>query len=227
MADWYYVKNGQKCGPVDTAALKQLAKTGQLQREDMIRREGMPNWVPASQQKGLFDLSRRTREPKPEGEVPTATAGQACPQGSAAGTPVTPLMVQHLLAVRPWVLFLSILGFIMCGIMCGLAGWAGLAMMASAVGGSRAEGFPLPVAAVGLGFLVLGGLYAAPAWLLYSYAAAIKRYRYSGSSGDMEAALRTQKSFWRFVGIVGIVMLSIYLLMLLYAIFRATWIAKL
>lgn len=53
MADWYWMKNGEKHGPVDTAHLKQLALTGQLQPTDTIWREGLPNWVPASKAKGL------------------------------------------------------------------------------------------------------------------------------------------------------------------------------
>ncbi len=205
MADWYYMKDGQKCGPVDTAALKHLAETGEFQPEDMIRREGMPNWVPASQEKGLF-----------EGGVLTAPAGQG-----PAATPITPLMAQHLLATRPWVLFLSILAFIGCGLLVA-AGLGMIAVGGLSLGGGGdffTRGRPLPWIVQGVTYLamalVMGGLYAAPAWLLCSYAAAIKRYRYSGRSGDMEAALRIQKSFWKFVGIMTIFVLALCLVVLL------------
>lgn len=63
MADWYWMRNGEKHGPVDTAGLKQLAQTGQLQPTDTIWREGLPNWVPASQANGLeFGASRSTHD---------------------------------------------------------------------------------------------------------------------------------------------------------------------
>ena len=55
MANWYYGKNGQQCGPVDTDALKHLAETGQLQPADLIWREGRQNWAPASGEEGLFE----------------------------------------------------------------------------------------------------------------------------------------------------------------------------
>ncbi len=122
--------------------------------------------------------------------------------------PVTRLMAQYLLATRPWVLFLSIMGFIGCGLMV----LAGLGMMVfGGLVGKQPAGFPLPMGAFGLICLVMAALYAAPAWLLFSYASAIKRYRHSGSSRAMEAALASQKSFWKFVGIVTIVVLAIYL----------------
>jgi TPR repeat protein len=63
MAEWYWRKDGQQHGPVDTAHLKQLARTGQLQPEDTIWREGLPNWVPASQANGLeFAANSRTED---------------------------------------------------------------------------------------------------------------------------------------------------------------------
>ena len=194
MANWYYVKNGQKCGPVDTNALKHLAETGQLQPADLIWREGMGNWVPASQEEGLF-----------EGGVPTA----------ATAPSITPLMAQHLLATRPWVLFLSIMGFIGCGFMV----LAGLGMIVfGGLGGSRPPEFAFPMAVFGLICLVLAGVYAVPAWLLLSYARAIQRYRHSASSRDMAAALGSQKSFWKFVGIMTVVVMSIYLVVGLIAL---------
>jgi hypothetical protein len=66
MADWYWMKDGERQGPMDTAHLKQLARTGQLQPTDPIWREGLPNWVPASKAKGLeFGHSQELHEPSP------------------------------------------------------------------------------------------------------------------------------------------------------------------
>jgi hypothetical protein len=54
MAEWFYQKNGVKAGPIDTATLKLLASSGQINPTDTIRRDAMDKWVPASQAKGLF-----------------------------------------------------------------------------------------------------------------------------------------------------------------------------
>src|SRR6266436_5484202 len=46
--NWYYVDAGKQAGPVDDAQLEALARTGQIQRETLVWREGMPEWQPYS-----------------------------------------------------------------------------------------------------------------------------------------------------------------------------------
>ena len=53
-AEWYYSKDGQQHGPVSASVLKNLAKTGNLLPTDLIWKEGMAEWKPASNIKGLF-----------------------------------------------------------------------------------------------------------------------------------------------------------------------------
>lgn len=55
MAEWYYsAGDGVQRGPVDSAALKRLAASGRLSPSDLIWREGMTEWAPASKVNGLF-----------------------------------------------------------------------------------------------------------------------------------------------------------------------------
>jgi GYF domain 2 len=56
MANWFYLTDGQPTGPVEPAALKQLATTGRLKLTDKVRREDMAEWFEAKQVKGLFAL---------------------------------------------------------------------------------------------------------------------------------------------------------------------------
>lgn len=51
---WYYARDNQQMGPVSSADLKRLAAAGQLSADDLIWREGMEEWAPASRVKGLF-----------------------------------------------------------------------------------------------------------------------------------------------------------------------------
>lgn len=51
---WYWAQGKQINGPIEAAGLKDLAQSGQLKSTDMIWREGLPNWLRASQAKGLF-----------------------------------------------------------------------------------------------------------------------------------------------------------------------------
>jgi len=51
---WFFTRNGQKSGPVTAPTLRQLAAAGNLSPTDMVWREGMSEWAPASRVKGLF-----------------------------------------------------------------------------------------------------------------------------------------------------------------------------
>jgi hypothetical protein len=55
MADeWYHAKGDQLAGPVSGKALKELARNGDLERADLVWKEGMEDWVVAERVTGLF-----------------------------------------------------------------------------------------------------------------------------------------------------------------------------
>jgi len=60
-AKWYYQKDGNEVGPVSGEDLQRLVAARQLTSDDLIRRDGMENWVPASKVAGLL----RPVKPKP------------------------------------------------------------------------------------------------------------------------------------------------------------------
>ncbi len=161
-----------------------------------------------------------TVQPNAAPNLPAVPSNPSSPLSSpsqGAVQPVTPLMAKYLLATGPWVRFLSVMGFIGCGLMV-VAALAMMAVGGLAGRGGRGPELPVPGAVLGLIYLVLAGLYMVPACLLSSYASAIKRYRYSAASGDVEAALKSQKSFWKFMGIMTIVVMSFYLVGILIAL---------
>ncbi len=53
-AEWYYLIDSEQVGPVEAVRLKELADSGFLKPTDLVWREGMPDWKPASQMKNLF-----------------------------------------------------------------------------------------------------------------------------------------------------------------------------
>ena len=63
MTQWFYMKDGLEVGPVDTSELKRIAACGQLSPSDMIWREGLEAWIPASKAKGLFPVVVLSRSP--------------------------------------------------------------------------------------------------------------------------------------------------------------------
>src|SRR5262245_20370939 len=54
--EWYYIKDGNRLGPVTGGQLKQMASAGQIQPGDLLWKNGLQNWVPASSVKGLFGV---------------------------------------------------------------------------------------------------------------------------------------------------------------------------
>ncbi|MEO8493663.1 MAG: DUF4339 domain-containing protein [Planctomycetota bacterium] len=76
---WYYARGESEQGPISSAQIKALAATGALRRDDLVWKEGMENWLPASDVDELFPQSnRKGKEP----EKKTA------PAAKENGTPV-------------------------------------------------------------------------------------------------------------------------------------------
>jgi hypothetical protein len=127
------------------------------------------------------------------------------PPGLPAGA-VTDLAVDMLRQTRPWVILLSIMSFLGAGFML-LAGllMVGVGLMAS--GPEKAI-----QAALGAFYIPFGAIYVYPGIKMWMYGSAIGRLLTSRSPGDLEAALKQQKHFWKFCGIAAIVMVVAYFL---------------
>jgi len=85
---WYYSSNGAQTGPVSADDLKSMLADGRVRPTDMVWREGMSDWVPASSVSELAVVA----------PVPTAAAPiQAAPQVGASPTPYqTPVAAQPM-----------------------------------------------------------------------------------------------------------------------------------
>lgn len=69
--EWYYALNGERSNsPVSSSQLKQMAAAGKLQPSDLVWKEGLPDWVPASSLKGLFAST-----PAPRSAAPPPSSG--------------------------------------------------------------------------------------------------------------------------------------------------------
>jgi hypothetical protein len=62
--EWHYLKGDEEFGPVSTSELKALASSGELSPADMLWKDGMDEWKPASGLKGLFPPVSSTPEPQ-------------------------------------------------------------------------------------------------------------------------------------------------------------------
>lgn len=108
-----------------------------------------------------------------------------------------------LLAAKPWIRYFSVLGFIGCGLLVIVGFCFGvLGVVSEAL---RASG-PL----LGLVYLGLAVVYLFPALYLHRCANALRDLAGNRRVEFAEAALSQQYKFWRFSGIVSIVMLFLY-----------------
>ena len=234
MSQWFYASNGGQMGPVDTAELKRLAGAGTVQPTSLVWRDGLSEWVQASKIKGLFGpaepagTSGVAEAGGPDTTVTEATTAAAEPYYDPAATPgypaasrvisyqgggvpvgVSARSMDFLRQTRPWVLFLSVLGFIVTGIMVLFGVGFGLLGMAGGGRGGVAMG-----AGMGLLYIAISAIYFFPALFLWRYGSRIGGLMAGGQLQDLENALEAQKSFWRFTGILMAVVIVLYVVVI-------------
>lgn len=137
--------------------------------------------------------------------------------GSTSGTStgvVPQEAITQLQGTKPWVRLIGVIMWIAVVLM--LLGGVGVAIAGVAGVGAAAQGQGGPQAAmmigmaVGYGFVAL--LYIYPTVKIWKYGTSIGRLVNSRSAEDLVAALDQQRSFWKFVGILFLITIVIYIL---------------
>lgn len=115
----------------------------------------------------------------------------------------------YLKKTAPWMKFVSIVGFIMCGIMV-VAAFVMMLTLGNAFSGSNAG--------VGVGILYLIGavIFFFINRFLFLYADGINKVYKLNEHNALEIAFKMQKNYWKFVGIILIIYLSLIPLALLF-----------
>jgi len=144
----------------------------------------------------------------PDAELPAVNpyatpSAELIPDEEGVSALVSSTARMALKQTRPWVLLLSILGFVFSGLM--LLG--GLAMLLVSIFG----GEWIMVAGAAL-YVVLGSTYFFGAWIMFRYGQRIGSFLATGGLGDFEQALLAQKSIWKFFGIITLAVIAIYFL---------------
>lgn len=120
--------------------------------------------------------------------------------------------VNMLRQTKPWVRFMSVIMFIGSGFMI----LGGLVMMIAI----PTMGGPNPVFGLALGFvyIAMALIYIMPALFLWRYADRIALFVQDSSTDSLGSALEAQKSFWKFVGILMIVVMVLYAVLIVFTI---------
>lgn len=130
---------------------------------------------------------------------------------------VTPIMVQYLRDTRPWVFLLGVLGFIGVGFMVLLS--VGMLIGSAMPPSDRSTTVTLMI--LGAGYFVMGALFFFPAYFLVRYGAAIGSLLRGEDGPALERALGYQKRFWRFMGMLTLVVFALGILLAVVTAFMA------
>jgi hypothetical protein len=120
----------------------------------------------------------------------------------------------YLMETSKWGKFLAIVGYVGMGILI----LVGIFMM---VGLSKISSFPgtsFPMGSFGFIYIILSVIYYFPVNYLYTYSVKIKQGLNSKDITTITAGFQNLKSLFKFMGILTIVILSIYGLILVIAI---------
>ena len=122
---------------------------------------------------------------------------------------VTPFAKTYLRETSRWGFFLAIMGFIFIGLLILGGFFAGSYLSSlSQMTGART---PFPGFLLGMIYVVMGVLYIFPTYYLYQFSRKMKIAIATTDSGVLESALENQKSLYKFMGILVIVILAVYI----------------
>ena len=129
--------------------------------------------------------------------VPTAA--------QSAGVEFTVKMLQYLNEASPWLRFIGILGYIGAGFtaVCGLIG----AMLGSTL--DLPSDFGAGFGAIFLLYIPGALLIFLPAHFTFKFGQKIRNFKFTNSTEDLEEALKNNKSYWKFTGILYIISLAL------------------
>ena len=230
-SQWHVKTNdGQQYGPVSKTELDGWVTDGRLDAECQVLQDGWEQWQWADElypqlkngaaesgnldflagQSGSsvsgLDVFGNSGPALATGGNPYASpsssiASSSSSVGAGGDEKVTSGIRRAMIGTSPWVLFLSILGFIVCGLAA-----LGIFVMVSfsLVSG---DGRVILTAMV-IGFLYLAMVvcfYGLPSFLLFRYYLGINRFMRGDNQKSLQTALDAQQKFWMVMGIMVIV----------------------
>lgn len=121
------------------------------------------------------------------------------------GLHITPQSREFLRETAKWAKFIAIMGFIFIGLM--VMGGVGVAISGAAFAGVGSPGFGIGIS---LMYIVFAGIYFFPVLYLFQFATKTKQALLTNSTPLLTESLEFLKSHYKFMGIMMIVILSLY-----------------
>jgi len=231
-SEWHLqTEDGEQFGPVTRKEMDQWVADGRIDASCQLLRDGWDQWKWAEDV--YPDLAQSPSQPEEEnpfagiGDRPAPVEVDVNPFESRRGFPgdtsvpaittedmaasqagISTGITRALADTRPWVLFLSVVGFVIGG----LGALLSVFLLLTSLVAIANVGAPGAVMAfVGLFYMLATFLYLYVSYLLFNYASTISRFLRSKEVRDLERAMVAQKSFWKVMGIVTAVWLALSL----------------
>jgi hypothetical protein len=212
--NYHVSRHGESLGEFSVEQITAMVGAGQLTAADAGWVEGMAEWQPLGVLiPGLGSVR--------VGGVVNPYAAPVARQVAVAGGEVDVRTVGLLRGTRGWVMLMAVVGAIGSAMMV-LGALAMLLMgevMASSMGGAMGGGSGMPgvpprtmmMGMAGL-YLVMAGLYVYPIMKLFQFCGAVESLSRTRAQRDLERALNAQRVFWKFIGIMMLAGIVIYVI---------------
>ena len=130
---------------------------------------------------------------------------------------LTRASVNHISTIRKWAFFLSVLGFVMLGILV-IFGFS-LGFFIDKLGVDT--GVPFPYFIIGFIYLIIGVIYFFPILYLYRFSIHAKKSLEDNDSNTLSIAFRFLRDTFIYIGILFAIATAIYLLSII--VFGIMW----
>jgi len=130
------------------------------------------------------------------------------PSSSQENEP-SPVILEHLRKTRPWVKFCSLAGYVSAGFL--------IVICLFTLQKSLTLWPLLHVVLIGVFYFILATLFTIPSLYLSRYEKSITHLLVSKNLDDLEQALADQRSFWKLMAIMILILLTLYLISLAYS----------
>ncbi len=124
--------------------------------------------------------------------------------------------VNYLNQTRKWTMFLSVLGFVGIGFLI-LAGFI-MMFMGTAMSQQIPSSVPFNFGYLGVIYLVLGAVYFIPIYYLFTFSNKMRNALYANDMDILTSAFKYLRNYYRFIGVVTIVLISLYILIMIAAV---------
>jgi hypothetical protein len=130
----------------------------------------------------------------------------------------------HLNETARWAKFLAIVGFVTCGLIAILAFFIGPLLSTSAFASLPTNGLGAAAGAMITAlYLIIAVIYFFPCLFLFHFSVRLRAALRDNDQVKLTSSLKSQKTLFKYVGIMTIIILSLYALLLVVAVIGAAF----